>query len=227
VWVDVRATDPRGLLWKLSEQAGFLLDVTELDVTPVSLRFEGAQIQEVVAALAGTVPFALEYEHDARTGRHDLVSVRVGKAPERVASAPRPPARELPREEPRRERLSPEHQRLMRAVGIANVAARRDLVEELDAVGVELDVLSHVMQNDPDPEIRALAADILASSGTYGAVRSIISALDSKDPSVLVLAIEALELAGDDSVVPELEPLFDHPDSAVRDAAREAADFLR
>jgi hypothetical protein len=233
VWVEMQAVDPRRLLWELSEQAGFLLDVTDLDATPVSLHLEAAQIQEVVAVIARRAPFALEFEHDPLTGRHHVVSVRVGRAPELVVSAPRPPP--LPRspslpqppEESLRERRSPDHERLIRALNIANVDARRELVEDLDPVGVELDVLSYVMENDPEPEIRAVAADALVSSGSYGAVRSLIAALDSKDPAVLLLAVEALEFAGDDSVVPDLERLFDHPDSAVSTAAREAADFLR
>ena len=99
-------------------------------------------------------------------------------------------------------------------------------LSDLDAIGVELDVLAHVVENDPDPELRSLAADTLATAGNYGSVRSIIGLLDSDDPDVLLLAIEALEFAGDESVAFELDRLLDHPDPAVREAAEDARDFL-
>ena len=89
-----------------------------------------------------------------------------------------------------------------------------------------LDVLAHVLREDPDPEIRALAADALAVSGSYAAVRGLLSTLDSDDPDVLLQTLEALEFAGDESIAGEIEPLLDHADPRVRAAARETLDFL-
>ena len=39
-------------------------------------------------------------------------------------------------------------------------------------------------------------------------------------------AIDALEFAGDESIIPNLEPFLDHPDPEVREAAEEAIEFL-
>ena len=154
------------------------------------------------------------------------VSLRVGAAPDFARTAPPPRSGALPKEARPRQVRSPAEERLIRALDIANVEARRELIEDLDATGVEIDVLRHVMEHDPDPELRSIAADTLATAGSYGAVKNLVAALGSDDPSVLRAAIEALEFAGDETVVPDLVPLFDHPDPAVREAAREAAEFL-
>jgi HEAT repeat protein len=39
-------------------------------------------------------------------------------------------------------------------------------------------------------------------------------------------AIEALESAGDESLIPELEPFLEHDDEGVRDGARETIKYL-
>ncbi|MGI9589802.1 MAG: HEAT repeat domain-containing protein [Myxococcota bacterium] len=230
VWLQARNEARDRLLFRLSETAGFAVEVAGLDPAPVSAEFEDAELAQVLSVLAGDLPFALDYELDARSGRHELVSVRVGVASEAspasasVAVAPAPVARASPRAlEPSR---TPEHERLLRSLEIANLEARRELVGDLEPVGIQLDALAHVLHNDPDPEIRSLAAETLATADSYGAVRTLVAALEEEDPDVLLEVIEALEFAGDETITGELEPLLEHRDRRVRTAAQEAIEFL-
>ena len=63
-------------------------------------------------------------------------------------------------------------------------------------------------------------------SEAFAAVEGLIMALDDPDRGVVLQAIESLEFAGDESVIPALSPLLDDSDRAIREAAAEAIEFL-
>ena len=55
----------------------------------------------------------------------------------------------------------------------------------------------------------------------------LLRSLGDDEPEVVIAALDALEFAGDETLVPDLEPLLEHPDERVREAAAEAIDFLQ
>ena len=80
---------------------------------------------------------------------------------------------------------------------------------------------------DPDAQVRIAAVEALAFDGQLLSVVSLLPALGDADSEVVMAAIEGLEDAADESVLPELERLYEHPDPAVQERAREAVDYLR
>ncbi len=87
--------------------------------------------------------------------------------------------------------------------------------------------LQTILADDPDPGVRASAAYRLVGADSIGATRSLITALADPEPEVVLAVIDTLEYAQDPSLIPDLEPLLEHPDGEVREAAAEAIDFLR
>jgi hypothetical protein len=83
-----------------------------------------------------------------------------------------------------------------------------------------------VLNTDPDPRVRVAAADWLGDNASYGAVNALLGALGDPSVEVTLQVLEALEDAGDESVIVYLQPLLDSPDSEVREAAGRAIEFL-
>jgi len=102
---------------------------------------------------------------------------------------------------------------------------RLEAVEELEAVGEGEEQLMEMLLADEDASVRAAAAEQLALASSEEATNALVGALRDRDPRVVVKAIEALMLA-DESVIPELQVLEDHPDASVRMAATEAIEHL-
>lgn len=82
------------------------------------------------------------------------------------------------------------------------------------------------LNTDPDPRVRVAAADWLGDNASYGAVNALIGALEDPSAEVTLKVLEALEDAGDESVIVYLQPLLDSPDPEVREAAGRAIEFL-
>jgi hypothetical protein len=100
-------------------------------------------------------------------------------------------------------------------------------LQELDADGVGLDLALELLDWDGNAEVRLAAVEKVSEGLGYSAVAGLVRALDDPDPRVVVAAIHGLENAGDDSVVPELEPLLQHRDDRVRTVAAAALELLR
>jgi len=196
---------------------------------PVTFQSEGEPIEVVLARALSGVPFSLEpLEAEGRV----RLALVIGKRREE---------REKPREgrasSPRRV-LDP-RERAERALHISEMEAEalaklessdaRERVEGVEWADVATvsgyEAVIERLANDPDGAVRAAAAESL-SSADVGAVRPLLNALSDPDPRVALAALEALEMVGDESIVPELEPALDHPDAAVRERAKEAEEFL-
>jgi len=97
---------------------------------------------------------------------------------------------------------------------------------DIEPEGPGLQVLLEVLSDDPDAEVRGLAARQLGYAESPEATAGLVSALDDPAPGVVIEAIDALEMIGDSTVIGSLEKLLQHPDAEVREAAKEGIDYL-
>jgi HEAT repeat protein len=164
------------------------------------------------AALAPAGP------HESERGPQSDVDTLIADL--RDPAAPRPPPRPPPREW---EGIDEEVQERLES---PDPAARADAVWELDPVGTGLDPLLSLLVRDSDPQVRVAAAEQLADSDSFAAITGLLDALQDTSPRVIIAILESLEINGDESIVPEIEPLLEHPDQGVREAAAIAIEML-
>ena len=98
---------------------------------------------------------------------------------------------------------------------------------DVEPEGRGIEVLLGVLNDDPDPAVRGLAARQLGYAKSPEATAGLVSALDDPDPGVLIEVIDALELIDDSTVIGSLEKLLQHPDAQVQEAAKDAIEFLK
>jgi HEAT repeat protein len=95
---------------------------------------------------------------------------------------------------------------------------------EPDADGLQQ--LERILATDPDPEVRIAATEVLADGDSSGAVEALLRALSDSDSRVVIAALDGLEFAADETVIPRLQPLLQHPAGNVREKAAETIEFL-
>jgi hypothetical protein len=187
----------------------------------VTLQSRGEAIEVVLARALSGVPFSVEPIEGGQQGRVTLVvgrregGVRPAQA-RRAASAPRVRA-EPPQavdEEALAQLASPDPEERVEGVEFTDVATAAGFAAVVERLA-----------NDPDPVVRATAAESLGDADV-GAVPALVGALGDSDARVVLAALESLELLGDASTVAELAPALQHTDAAVRDRAAEVAEFL-
>ena len=103
---------------------------------------------------------------------------------------------------------------------------RSDALFDIEPEGPGLQALLEVLSDDPDPEVRGLAARQLGYAGSPEATAGLVSALDDPAPEVVIEAVDALQMIDDSTVIGSLEKLLQHPDAEVRAAAEDGIDFL-
>jgi hypothetical protein len=103
---------------------------------------------------------------------------------------------------------------------------RLQAVEDVDLDGEGEARLIEVLHRDDDGGVRAAAAEQLVFADSERALHALVDALRDPDPRVVLNAVESLEMAADEAVIPDLEAIRDHPDAAVRQAVAEAIEFL-
>jgi hypothetical protein len=196
----------------------------------VTLASEGEPIEVVLARSLAGVPFSLEPLTDGGRARLTLV---VGKASAAGPPSKRTAQREQPRlsfdPRERMERAQRASELEAEALGKLESSDPRDRVEGVEWADITTvagyEAVVERLANDPDGAVRAAAADSL-SGADVGAVRPLVAALSDPDARVVLSALESLEMLGDASILPELEPALEHPDPAVRARAQEAAEFI-
>jgi hypothetical protein len=197
---------------------------------PVTLQSQGEPIEVVLARALAGVPFSLEPREPGARERLTLVVGRAERSRRPAAGAapprpPRPAAADAERVE-----------RALRARGLEDRALEqlesRDARERVEGVEwADLNSLAgfeavvDLLANDPDPTVRAAAAETLGT-GEVGAVRPLLGALEDDDPRVVLAALDSLELLGDATIIPDLAPALEHPDPSVRERAEEVRDFV-
>jgi len=99
-------------------------------------------------------------------------------------------------------------------------------INELDLEGEGLDTLIEIIKTNLDPGIRSLALERLSNTESYISIETAILALNDDSVEVVLQALDTIEFIGDESVIRYVEKLLYHPTAEVRDAAREAIDFM-
>jgi hypothetical protein len=161
---------------------------------------------------------------DPAAGASEARAEAPGRAAEGLPSDSRQ-HREYPLEEPT---VAIEiHEEQWRLLESHYPADREIAVATLPPYGEGLDLLIETLADDPSPEVRAAAAGKLIGTGTHAATSALLQALQDSDPIVVVSAIEVLQMMGDPSVLPEIEPLLMHQSNDVRDSARDAVEILQ
>jgi hypothetical protein len=223
----------RRVLEALAHETGLVIVVFVEGGDPdgrVTLSSEGEPIEVVLARALTGVPFSIAPLTEEGRARLTLV---VGKArdvaaPSRGAERARTRAALDPREHAERaQRIDEMENEALAKLESSDPRERVEGVEWADIATVSgYEAVIERLANDPDGEVRAAAAESL-SGADVGAVRPLVSALSDPDTRVVLAALESLELLGDASVVPELAPALEHADPAVRERAREAAEFMK
>jgi hypothetical protein len=233
---------------ELARAASFDLEIVEIAPDTLTLRIEDAELERVLPVLLDTIPYRVDYDFDAGLGRHVIARLRIGAGgPDGVAEVRSERFREPPpeRREARGETRSParrgEIERDLRArlmlpedlpaevaseLQSSNALTRSEAIAEVDPDGLGREVLLDYLALDPDPRVRAAAAEQLSMTDSFRGVQGLLEALDDPDPRVVLQAVEALDLLGDESLIPELRALRNHGDPAVRQAAEEALESL-
>ena len=80
--------------------------------------------------------------------------------------------------------------------------------------------------DNAEQRVRIAAIKKLAEIELYGAINSILYALDDPAPDVVMAAIDALEETADESLIPELEWLLQHTDNKIQQRAAEVIEYM-
>jgi hypothetical protein len=224
------------LLVELADEMGFELEMGRgLDPEPLVLELRDVELVRALAVLLEGSDYGIFYQFDPARGGHVVARVSVGAEPRFIAAATR---REAPESDVRRgeeerrpvERPAAEGQaaleELAERLDTPDAGIRARVVAEIDPDGPGIATLVEVLSDDPDPLVRVAAAEQLGDTDTFLAIRALLDALADPDPQVVVSALDALEFAGDETVIPLLQPLLEHRDAAVRTATAEAIEFL-
>lgn len=103
---------------------------------------------------------------------------------------------------------------------------RAEALEEVETdQGDARQRIGTLARDDPDPRIQKAAIELLGDDGTFEAVSQLVTMLDASEPDVLLATLEALDLTGDESLAPRIEPLADHADAEVRAKATEMLEY--
>ena len=104
---------------------------------------------------------------------------------------------------------------------------RISAIEELDdsEIGILLQYLQTALDDD-NQSVRIAALKRLSDIELYGAIDSIVYALDDPNSDVVMAAIDAAEETADESLIPKLMPLLQHPDNKIRKRAEEVIEFM-
>jgi len=243
------------VLEELAGRAGFELIVGSVAPRSITLRLEEVPLLDAISVMLEGTPFRAEYAVDSRTGAHVLAKLSVGESVSASASLPDAGSagdsaaelarqarsekihelfakrRENAEERGRLASASAEERRAREAEAIeqladADGARRAEALATIDPEGDASARIRELAKSDPDPRVRAAAVARLGEADTYQATSALLDSLADPSPLVLIAALEALEFAGDRSLLPRIEPFANHPNPAVREAAGDAIDSL-
>ena len=226
------------ILDDLAILVGFEVLVSGAPLEQVTLAIEDSDIHAALAKLLQPHPYQTIYAFNNTRSAYTLTRVMVGNPstmPETIPAQPCPPGTGSATINPEGAPLPGADQTLLSAEDQAYLSllldpspeVRADAAESIEATGIALDYLARILTTDPSPEVRMATTYSLENSEDPRAVDTLIMGLDDADPDVLVEVIDSLDFLDDRSAIPYLQPLLDHPDEDVRDAAESAIESLR
>ena len=105
---------------------------------------------------------------------------------------------------------------------------RIDALDEFVTDGTGLVVLDRALANEDEAQVRVEMLHKVDESGSVLALNVLLKYLSDPDPAVITTAIQLIEEWGDDEVTDRyIQPLMQHADAGVREAATAAMDELR
>jgi hypothetical protein len=236
------------ILAELARLAGFRLEVGALEPVALTVRIEDVSLEVALPTLLGDIAYRVDYGFDPEVGEHVVTRLSlVSPASSSELAAARAP-RERPEDESaatafaeQRHQISAERTRMLKrfreeeraerklllaALESPNPEQRAAAISEIDPEGPGAESLFEVVYGDPDPRTREAAVERLEDADVCPATLALVYALEDPDPGVVRRAIGVVQDVGDESFIPMLEPLLRSEDTAIRDAAREAVDYL-
>jgi hypothetical protein len=227
----------RDVLNSFASLAGFELLDAGIPMQRVTLTIEDSDVHSALVALLKSGPYQIIYEFDNAQGMDTLTRVVAGRMNARDETLPVPSLPECgcatgnlegaPLPDAGRTSLSTQDQVYLSLLLDPSPDVRADAAESIEATGIALDYLARIITTDPSPEVRIAATYSLESSEDPRAVDTLIMGLNDTDPEVLVEVIDSLEYLDNRSAIPYLQPLLDHADEDVRNAAESAIESLQ
>ncbi len=247
---------PRGLLLEKLARAGRFQLIGELDARPLTLEIRNQPLETVLAALLDDLKYRAHWRFDTKSDRHDLERLEVGEVssasaePPAATAAAKAKRRELAdalrkqvrerREQDRgsearkaeiaarREERALSQADLLEQLRSSNPEMRIEAVAGLDPEGAALMALLEILRTDPDPRVRAKAAEQGGEADGFMACAGLLDALGDPEPAVVLHALEGVEFACDDTVAPIVQQhCAQATDPVVRARCAEAIDFLQ
>ncbi len=226
----------RALLEMLAHELGFALIATQLDNEAVTVRADAQRLPAILPGLLADRPYRLDYQLDPVAGRHTIARLEVGSpgdagfdptqaegnAGDAALVVVRPDARPARDEDAARV----DWKELLLRLDDSDAEERMEALADIDSEGEGLALITDRLARDPDPRVRAAAAEQLEFADNLAAVDALVLALGDPDRNVVLAAIDALELTEDATVVEDLALLLEHPDPEIREAAQEAIPFI-
>lgn len=241
-------TPRRPLLEVLAAQLDFKLVPGDVGSEPVTVRIEGGHLRDALPSLLPDRAYRVEYRFDKQTGRHQVARLEI--APSGAIAFVAPPDYVVPDYVPDlegpfpaarfgsqpdgvpptgtegRSRADVDWKALVLRLDDADADERIEALDQIDPEGDGLPLIVDRLARDPDPKVRAAAAEKLEFADTLAGVDALVRALSDPDKQVVLAAIDALEFTEDYTVTQDLATLLDHPDEEIREAAEDAIDFI-
>ncbi len=244
------------LLEELAARAGFALEVGGVAPRSITLRLDDAPLLDAISAILEGTAFRVEYAVDPGTGAHVLAKLHVGTLTPTPPPTPAVPGgadaaaeqarqarseklhgffaqrRENSEQRVRDANAATEERHARETAAIEQLAdadadRRVAALDAIDPAGDASGRVSELAKLDPDPRVRAAAVERLGDADTYQATTVLLDALADPAPEVVIAALAAIEFSGDHSLLPRISALANHPNPAVREAAKEAIEGLR
>lgn len=232
VTITAKAVSQQTILYRLATQAGFGVKEAGVPWKVVTQTIKAENLHAALVALLKQYPYQIVYEFDAERQADTLKRVVVGtllagqecQQPTPAADSGMSP--DIPEykilNSPTEASLSAEDQAYLKQLMDPSPEVREDAASNIDPTGIALDHLASIVTTDPSPDVRIAAAETLGDSKDPKALDALVLALQDENPEVLVEVIDALVSLENRRVIPYLQPLLQHPDEDVRDAAEYA-----
>jgi len=224
------------ILEQLAAQADFEVVAGKAETRPITLEIDRVSLVVAIASILDGFLYTVGYDFDEASGTRIITRVEIDDALDRDALQKRERVSTAAirtvekargdRKESTSEAYATEQAELLSELDSPDPEVRTDAVDWIDLDGEALERLISLLESDPDAEVRATIVDRLGEEESPAATAALIAALRDPNSEVVLRAIEILEFEAEAWLIPELERLLSNPDPDVREATRDAINFL-